>query len=175
MALSKLQDNQSIIVCNGYKDSEFIELGLYAKAMGIPCIFVLETPAELPDILECSAALGIEPILGMRIRSSVPVDGHWSHDSGDRFIFGMSTATLMRVVEQLKEAEMLHCLQLLHCHLGSQIPNIRNIRNGVAEACRFYCCLIEEGAPMGYLDLGGGLAVVWRSITKVCIVIARTQ
>ena len=164
MALSKLQDNQSIIVCNGYKDSEFIELGLYAKAMGIPCIFVLETPAELPDILECSAALGIEPILGMRIRSSVPVDGHWSHDSGDRFIFGMSTATLMRVVEQLKEAEMLHCLQLLHCHLGSQIPNIRNIRNGVAEACRFYCGLIEEGAPMGYLDLGGGLAVDYEGV-----------
>lgn len=100
----------------------------------------------------------------MRIRSSVPVDGHWSHDSGDRSIFGMSTATLMRVVEQLKEAEMLHCLQLLHCHLGSQIPNIRNIRNGVAEACRFYCGLIEEGAPMGYLDLGGGLAVDYEGV-----------
>lgn len=164
IALSKLQDNQSIIVCNGYKDSEFIELGLYAKAMGIPCIFVLETPAELPVILERSAALGIEPILGMRIRSSVPVDGHWSGDSGDRSIFGMSTATLVRVVEQLKEAEMLHCLQLLHCHLGSQIPNIRNIRNGVAEACRFYCGLIEEGAPMGYLDLGGGLAVDYEGV-----------
>lgn len=159
IALSKLQDNDSIIVCNGYKDSEFIELGLYAKEMGIPCFFVLETPTELPVILERSQALGIEPLLGVRIRSTVPVDGHWNADSGDRSIFGLSTAGLLTVVEQLKAHNMLHCLQLLHCHLGSQIPNIRNIRNGVQEACRFYTGLIEAGAQMGYLDLGGGLAV----------------
>lgn len=159
IALSKLKDNESLIICNGYKDSEFIELGLYAKEMGIPCIFVLETQAELPIILERSAALGIEPLLGVRIRSTVTVDGHWNEDSGDRSIFGLSTAALVKIVDQLKQANMLHCLQLLHCHLGSQIPNIRNIRSGVMEACRFYTGLIEAGAPMGYLDLGGGLAV----------------
>ncbi len=159
IALSKLQDNESLIICNGYKDAEFIELGLYAKEMGIPCIFVLETQAELPIILERSKALGIEPLLGVRIRSTVTVDGHWNEDSGDRSIFGLSTSALIKIVEQLKHHNMLHCLQLLHCHLGSQIPNIRNIRSGVMEACRFYTGLIEEGAPMGYLDLGGGLAV----------------
>lgn len=159
IALSKLKDNESLIICNGYKDAEFIELGLYAKEMGIPCIFVLETQAELPIILERSHALGIEPLLGVRIRSTVTVDGHWNEDSGDRSIFGLSTASLVKVVDQLKHANMLHCLQLLHCHLGSQIPNIRNIRSGVMEACRFYTGLIEAGAPMGYLDLGGGLAV----------------
>lgn len=159
IALSKLKDNESLIICNGYKDAEFIELGLYAKEMGIPCIFVLETQAELPIILERSHALGIEPLLGVRIRSTVTVDGHWNEDSGDRSIFGLSTASLIKVVDQLKHANMLHCLQLLHCHLGSQIPNIRNIRSGVMEACRFYTGLIEAGAPMGYLDLGGGLAV----------------
>ncbi|EAT12991.1 biosynthetic arginine decarboxylase [Bermanella marisrubri] len=159
IALSKLHDNESMIVCNGYKDAEFIELGLYAKEMGINCIFVLESLKELPIILERSEALGIEPLLGVRIRSSVTVDGHWNEDSGDRSIFGMSTHSLVRVVEELKQANMLHCLQLLHCHLGSQIPNIRNIRMGVMEACRFYSGLIEQGAPMGYLDLGGGLAV----------------
>ena len=164
IALSKLKDNQSLIICNGYKDSEFIELGLYAKEMGIQCIFVLETAAELPIILERSEALGIEPLLGVRIRSTVTVDGHWNQDSGDRSIFGLSTAALLDVVSQLKQANMLHCLQLLHCHLGSQIPNIRNIRNGVMEACRFYAGLIEEGAPMGYLDLGGGLAVDYEGI-----------
>src|SRR5699024_5810067 len=79
--------------------------------------------------------------------------------SGDRSIFGLSTAALLEVVEQLKENQMLHCLQLLHCHIGSQVPNIRNIRAGVLEACRYYAGLIEEGAPMGYMDLGGGLAV----------------
>jgi arginine decarboxylase len=164
IALSKLKDDESLIICNGYKDSEFIELGLYAKEMGIQCIFVLETAAELPIILERSEALGIEPLLGVRIRSSVTVDGHWNQDSGDRSIFGLSTAALLDVVNQLKQNNMIHCLQLLHCHLGSQIPNIRNIRNGVMEACRFYAGLIEEGAPMGLLDLGGGLAVDYEGI-----------
>ena len=159
IALSKIKDDQSLIICNGYKDSEFIELGLYAKEMGLNCFFVLETPSELPIILETSQKLGITPLLGVRIRPSVVVDGHWNEDSGDRSIFGLSTPSLIQVVEQLKQHEMLHCLQLLHCHLGSQIPNIRNIRSGVLEACRFYSGLIEEGAPMGYIDLGGGLAV----------------
>ena len=174
IALSKQQDEHSLIICNGYKDSEFIrlallssklgmrtfiELGLYAIEMGIKCIFVLETPSELPIILESSKKLGIEPLLGVRIRPAVVVDGHWNEDSGDRSIFGLSTSSLLKVVEQLKQSDMLHCLQLLHCHLGSQIPNIRNIRTGVLEACRFYNGLMEAGAPMGYLDLGGGLAV----------------
>jgi len=164
IAISKLKDNEGLIVCNGYKDSEFIELGLYAIQMGIRCIFVLETPAELPTIIERSRALGIDPLLGVRIRSTVTVDGHWNQDSGDRSIFGLSTSSLIKVVEELKRHDMLHCLQLLHCHLGSQIPNIRNIRNGVMEACRFYAGLVEEGATMGYLDLGGGLAVDYEGI-----------
>lgn len=159
IALAKQSDDQGLIICNGYKDSEFIELGLYAKEMGVKCFFVLETLTELPIIIERSQALGIEPLLGVRIRPTVKVDGHWSADSGDQSIFGLSTASLFSVIEQLKAVGMLHCLQLLHCHLGSQIPNIRNIRSGVLEACRFYAGLIQEGAPMGYLDLGGGLAV----------------
>jgi len=159
IALTKQKDNKSLIICNGYKDAEFIELGLYAREMGIPCFFVLETPMELPTILERSKALNIEPLLGVRIRSTVAIEGHWNEDCGDRSIFGLSTASLVKVVEQLKQEDKLHCLQLLHCHLGSQIPNIRNIRGGVMEACRFYTGLIDEGAPMGYLDLGGGLAV----------------
>ncbi len=159
IALSHANDDKSLIICNGYKDAEFIELGLYAREMGWPCIFVLETATELPTILECSERLGIEPMLGVRIRSTVVVDGHWNQDSGDQSIFGLSSVALLDVVEALKEAGMIHCLQLLHCHLGSQIPNIRNIRAGVLEACRFYIGLVEEGAPMGYLDLGGGLAV----------------
>ncbi|MDF1584450.1 MAG: biosynthetic arginine decarboxylase [Methyloprofundus sp.] len=159
IALSQLQDHESLIVCNGYKDEEFIELGLYARQMGIQCFFVLETTAELPIIIERSKALGIEPLIGVRIKLASMVEGHWNADSGDRSIFGLSTSALLTVVEQLKAANMLHCLQLLHCHLGSQIPNIRNIRTGVLEACRFYTGLIAEGAPLGYMDLGGGLAV----------------
>mgnify|MGYP005990333285 FL=1 len=159
IALSQLQDHNSLIICNGYKDAEFIDLGLHAIELGIKCFFVLETPAELPIILDRSKALGIRPLIGARIKSSVVVEGHWNADSGDRSIFGLSTTALLDVVEKLKTSNMLDCLQLLHCHLGSQIPNIRNIRSGVQEACRFYSGLIKEGAPMGYLDLGGGLAV----------------
>lgn len=159
VALSQLQDHDSLIVCNGFKDAEFVELGLYARKIGIDCFFVLETPNELPIVLERSRALGVEPLLGVRIKSAVTVDGHWNEDHSDRSIFGLGTTALLGVVDQLRQAGMLHCLQLLHCHLGSQIPNIRNIRMGVLEACRFYGGLIEEGAPMGYLDLGGGLAV----------------
>lgn len=159
IALSQLRDHDSLIICNGYKDEEFIELGLYARQMGIKCFFVLETAMELDIILERSRALGIDPLIGVRIRLASMVEGHWNEDSGDRSIFGLSTNALLNVVEKLKQADMLHCLQLLHSHLGSQIPNIRNIRSGVMEACRFYAGLIEEGAPMGYIDLGGGLAV----------------
>ncbi|WP_438970114.1 biosynthetic arginine decarboxylase [Methylophaga sp.] len=159
IALTQLRDPESLIICNGYKDEEFIELGLYARQMGINCFFVLETAMELDIILERSQALGIDPLIGVRIRLASMVEGHWNEDSGDRSIFGLSTNALLGVIEKLKQADMLHCLQLLHSHLGSQIPNIRNIRSGVMEACRFYSGLIEEGAPMGYIDLGGGLAV----------------
>ncbi|CAA0116956.1 Biosynthetic arginine decarboxylase [BD1-7 clade bacterium] len=159
IALSQLRDQESLIICNGYKDAEFIELGLYAQTLGIRCFFVLETPTELPIIIECSKRLGIRPLIGVRMKSSVVVDGHWNEDSGDRSIFGLSTAALLAVVDRLRDEDMLDCLQLLHCHLGSQIPNIRNIRSGVLEACQFYAGLIAEGAPLGFLDLGGGLAV----------------
>lgn len=159
IALSNLKDHQSLIVCNGYKDAEFIELGLYARQMGIQCFFVLESLSELKTIIAVSERLSIKPLIGVRIRSSVEVDGHWSSDSGDRSIFGISTTDLLEVVSMLRNHDMLDCLQLLHCHLGSQIPNIRNVRFGVLEACRFYAGLVQEGAPMGYLDLGGGLAV----------------
>ncbi|MCB1706437.1 MAG: biosynthetic arginine decarboxylase [Halioglobus sp.] len=159
IALSQLRDHDSLIICNGYKDAEFIDLGLYARQMGISCFFVLESLNELPLLIERSRALDVEPLIGVRIKNSVVVDGHWSQDSGDRSIFGLSTDALISVVDELRAADMLHCLQLLHCHLGSQIPNIRNVRSGVLDACRFYAGLVQEGAPMGYLDLGGGLAV----------------
>lgn len=159
IAIAYLKDHDSLIICNGYKDAEFVELGLYAVQMGIRCFFVLETPTELPIILERSRALGIEPLIGLRLKPAVDVEGHWNEDSGDRSIFGLSTTALLDVVDELKAVDMLHCLQLVHCHIGSQVPNIRNIRAGVLEACRFYTGLIAEGAPLGYLDLGGGLAV----------------
>ncbi|MBO1254494.1 biosynthetic arginine decarboxylase [Alteromonas sp. 5E99-2] len=159
IAMSHLEDREACIVCNGYKDSEFIQLGLHAVQLGMKCFFVVETPSEIGIIIEQSRNMGIEPLIGVRVKLSSKVEGHWFEDSGDRSLFGLSAIQLVDVIDQLKTANMLHCLQLMHCHIGSQIPNIRNIRSGVQEACRYYIDMINEGAPLGYMDLGGGLAV----------------
>lgn len=158
-AISLLKDPEACLICNGYKDEEFIDLGLYARKMGFKCFFVVEMPSELPLILDRAAKLGIKPLIGLRIKLSSRAGGHWTESGGDRSIFGLSMTQVIETVDYLKEKGMLDCLQLLHYHLGSQIPNIRDIRFAVAEACRVYAGLVDEGAPMGYLDLGGGLAV----------------
>ncbi|MGB8436359.1 MAG: biosynthetic arginine decarboxylase, partial [Burkholderiales bacterium] len=159
IALASLEAGSGYIVCNGYKDAEFVDLGLQALKLGFKCIFVIETPAELPIILESSRALGIRPMLGVRVKLSSRVGGAWNESSGDRSIFGLTTSQLVETIDLLRQQEMLDCLQLLHYHLGSQIPNIRDIRAGVLEACRYYVDLVKEGAALSYLDLGGGLAV----------------
>ena len=158
-ALSTLEEPGSLIICNGYKDQEFVELGLQAVKLGFQCFFVIETPSELPIIIERSKELNIEPLIGVRIKMTSKVSGHWNSTSGDRSVFGLSTSQLIQLVDRLKQADMLHCLQLLHCHLGSQIPNIREIRGGVVEASRYYADLCAEGANLNHIDFGGGLAV----------------
>jgi arginine decarboxylase len=134
-------------------------LGLWALKLGYRCFFVIESPTELPIILDRSRVLGVKPLIGARVKVSAKVGGLWTETSGDRSSFGLSATQLIAVVDTLKGHGMLDCLQLLHCHLGSQIPDIQDIRAGVQEACRYYADLSREGAPLGYLDLGGGLAV----------------
>lgn len=158
-ALSVFKDPEACLICNGYKDEEFIDLGLYAVKMGYKCFFVVEMPGELDLIIERSERLKIEPFIGMRMKLSSKAGGHWTESGGDRSIFGLDTAQLIEGVDLLKRKNMLGSLKLLHYHLGSQIPNIRDIRTAVVEASRIYSELVKEGAPMGYLDLGGGLAV----------------
>lgn len=159
IALSMLREPGPLIVCNGYKDREFVELGLGMLKLGFKVVFVIETPAELPIIIESSRAMNIRPLIGVRTKLFSHVSGHWNSTSGDRSMFGLNAHQLIGVIDGLKAEGMLDCLQFLHYHLGSQIPNIRDIRTGVREACRYYVELVEEGAPMQYLDLGGGLAV----------------
>jgi arginine decarboxylase len=158
-ALSFLRDKEACLICNGYKDREFVELGLYANQMGYKCFFVIEMPSELDLILQCARDLDIRPYIGLRCKLSTRAGGHWTESGGDRSIFGLNTTQIVQVVDRLKSHDMLDCLQLLHYHLGSQIPNIRDIRAAVLEACRVYAGLAREGARMGYLDIGGGLAV----------------
>ena len=158
-ALSFLDDKEACLICNGYKDREFINLGLYAVKMGFKCFLILEKPGELDLILEQSRLLGIKPLLGLRFKLSTQAGGHWTESSGERSIFGLTISQIIESIEKLKANDMLDCLQLLHYHLGSQIPNIRDIRSSIQEACRVYVGMVKEGAPMGYIDIGGGLAV----------------
>ena len=158
IALAHLPEG-GVLILNGSKDREFIDLGLWADKLGYRCFFVVESLSELPTLIERSRALGVRPLIGTRVKVSAKVGGLWTETSGDRSSFGLSTAQLMSMIDLLRKEEMLDCLQLLHCHLGSQIPDISEIREGVREACRFYAGLVEAGADMAYLDLGGGLAV----------------
>jgi len=158
-AMGMMRDYDSVLICNGYKDEEFIDLGLYATKLGFTCILVVEMPDELPLIIERSKKLGAKPILGIRIKLSSLAGGHWAESGGDRSIFGLNTSQIIRAVDLLARENMLDCLQMVHYHLGSQISNIREIRSAVSEGCRVYAALAKEGAGVKYLDLGGGLAV----------------
>lgn len=158
-AMAQMKDPEAFLMCNGYKDDEFIDLALTAQRMGINICLILEMPNELPAILARAEAMGIEPNLGVRVRLAAKGSGHWSESAGDRSVFGLNTAQVIDVVDTLKNADKLHCLKVLHYHQGSQIPNISVVREGLTEACRMYIDLVREGAPMGTLDMGGGLAV----------------
>ncbi len=158
LCLANLNDT-GLLICNGKKDRDFIDLGLWATKLGHRCFFVIESPIELPLIIERSRELGIRPLIGLRIKISTKVGGLWTETSGDRSSFGLSTIQLLATVEELRQAGMIDCLQMLHCHLGSQIPDLEEIRAAVREASRFYADLVTEEVPLQYLDLGGGLAV----------------
>jgi arginine decarboxylase len=158
-ALAHMHDPDAYIICNGYKDEEFIDLALHSQKMGLQIMLVLEMPSELQLILERSRKIGVLPNLGVRVRLSNRGSGHWQDSAGDKSVFGLNAAQVIAVVDHLKEAGFLGCLKMLHYHQGSQIPNIAAIREGSTEAVRIYCDLVKEGAPMGVLDIGGGMAV----------------
>jgi arginine decarboxylase len=158
-AISFMKNSEAYLVCNGYKDAEFVDLGLLGQKMGIQCVFVVESLSELELIVDRSKEMGISPIIGVRLKLSTQTSGHWNQSGGERSVFGLNPSQVCDLVDRLKDVGMLNCLQLLHYHVGSQIPNIRDIREAVVEACRVYTGLVNEGAPMGILDLGGGLAV----------------
>lgn len=158
-AISMLNNPDACLICNGYKDEEFIDLGLHAVKMGLQCIFVIEAPGELDTILARAQKLGVKPLLGVRVRLSSYAEGTWADSGGDASVFGLNMPQTVEILDTLKDTNMLDCLKLLHYHIGSQIPDISSIRTAAFEACRIYEELVSEGAPMGYIDLGGGLAV----------------
>lgn len=158
-ALAYMQDPEAFVVCNGYKDEEFVDLALNARKMGVRTVIVLEMATEFAMVLERARALGVRPLLGLRAKLSARGTGHWTESGGDRSMFGLNVAQIIEVVDALRAAGALDCLQMLHYHVGSQIPNIRHVRGAVAEASRLYVDLVQEGAGLNTLNVGGGLAV----------------
>ncbi|MEG1479627.1 MAG: biosynthetic arginine decarboxylase [Kiritimatiellia bacterium] len=158
-ALAYMHDPEAYIVCNGYKDEEFVRLALSSLKMGLQTMLVLESLEELDIILTVAEELKVKPRIGIRVKLSSKVGGKWSESGGDRSVFGLTPSQLIAVVDRLREADRLDCLEMLHYHLGSQVPNIREIRDTIKEASRFYVGLVKEGAPMGIFDIGGGLAI----------------
>jgi len=158
-ALAHMHNPEAYIICNGYKDEEFIDLALHAQKMGLKVMLVLEMPSELDLILERSRRLGVLPNLGIRVRLSTRGSGHWQESAGDKSVFGLNASQVIHVVDRLRDSGHLACLKMLHYHQGSQIPNIAAIREGATEAVRMYCDLVKEGAAMGVLDIGGGMAI----------------
>ena len=158
-ALANMNDSEAFVVCNGYKDEEFVDLALHALKMGIQTVIVLEMSSELAMVLERARRMGVRPKLGIRAKLSTRAGGHWTESGGDRSLFGLNASQIIDVIDQLRSEGMLDCLHMLHYHVGSQIPNIRSVRAAVSEACRFYVDLVKEGAAMGVLNVGGGLAV----------------
>ena len=158
-ALAYMHDPEAYIICNGYKDAEFIDLALSSLKMGLQTILVLEMPGELDLLLDRSAKTGIRPRIGIRVKLASSVGGKWAESGGESSVFGLTPPQVIAVVDRLREAGMLDCLELLHYHLGSQVPNIREIREAIREASRYYANLVKEGAKMGVLDIGGGLAI----------------
>ena len=159
LALSVVEDPSSLIICNGYKDHRYVELALMSQQLGRETVIVVEKLSELDTILEVSQRLGLRPKLGVRAKLSVRGHGRWKDSAGDKAKFGLSALGIMELVDRLKEAKALDCLHLLHFHIGSQVSAIKTFKQALREATRLYVELVNLGAPMGMLDVGGGLAV----------------
>ena len=159
LAVLAIADNETPIICNGFKDDEYIEMVMLAKKIGRQIIPVVEKYTELDLILKHSARVGVRPVIGLRIKLASRGSGRWKSSGGYRSKFGLTVTEALRALEQLKALGMEDCLQLLHFHLGSQITNIRQIKAAVIEAARVYVEMKRSGAGLNYLDVGGGLGI----------------
>jgi len=159
IAMALLQSPGALLICNGYKDREYLEKAILARRLGKNAIIVLEQAEEVTEAIAISRRLGIKPVLGVRAKLSVKGDGRWGISAGDGAKFGLTIPEMIKAVDALSEAGLLPCLQLLHFHIGSQISNIKVLKEALHEAARIYVDLVQLGADMKYLDVGGGLAV----------------
>ncbi len=159
LAVVAMTDPQMPIICNGFKDDDFIRMAMYAQKMGRTVIPVVEKVSELGLILRHSEEIGVRPMIGMRVKLATRGSGRWQASGGYRSKFGLTVAEMLRQLERLEACGMADCFKLLHFHVGSQITNIRQLKSAILEAARIYVDLHRRGAGLEYLDVGGGLGV----------------
>jgi len=159
IALSLLDDPDALLICNGYKDRLYIETAILARRLGRQPVVVIEQPDEVDRIIEASGSLGAAPYIGVRAKLSSRSTGRWGSSVGDKAKFGLSIPDLLTTVERLRDHDLLKDLRLLHFHIGSQINDIAVLKDALQEAAQIYVELRRLGAPMGFLDVGGGLGI----------------
>jgi len=157
--LSLNHDKESLTVLNGYKDREFLKLALLGRKLGKKTVVVIEQYSELLNLIELAREMDVRPLIGIRARLSVVGSGKWSNSGGDTAKFGLTIPEILNALHYLRKNDYLDCLNLIHFHVGSQITNIQTIKDVVSEGTRIYTELKKLGAPIEYLDVGGGLGV----------------
>jgi arginine decarboxylase len=158
-ALAMHKDPESLIICNGYKDRAYIRIALLGRKLGKSVILVVEKLEELEQTIRAATEVGVEPLIGIRVRLYNKGAGKWAPSGGENAKFGLDTTSLVAASEMLKKAGLAHCLKLVHFHVGSQVPDISTIKKAVREAARYYAKLAKLGHDLNYLDVGGGLGV----------------
>ncbi|WCJ40888.1 Arginine decarboxylase [Euphorbia peplus] len=149
----------ALLVCNGFKDAEYISLALLARKLALNTVIVLEQEEEIDLVIALSRKMNIRPVVGLRAKLRTKHSGHFGSTSGEKGKFGLNTTQILRVVKKLQGEGMLDCLQLLHFHIGSQIPSTALLADGVGEAAQIYSELVRLGAQMQVIDIGGGLGI----------------
>ena len=159
LAVLAIADNETPIICNGFKDDEYIEMVMLATKIGRQITTVVEKYTELDLVARHAQRIGVRPRIGLRLKLASRGSGRWKSSGGFRSKFGLTVSEAVRALDQLKQLGMADCIELLHFHLGSQITNIRHIKQAVIEGVRIYAELARAGAGLKYLDVGGGLGI----------------
>ncbi len=159
IALSLVDNPKALLICNGYKDKRYIETAILARQLGRKPVIVIEQVNEVERIISASKEIGAAPLIGIRAKLSSDSSGRWAESIGENAKFGLSIPDILVTIEKLKKANLLNELKLLHFHIGSQINDIAILKDALQEASQIYIELNRQGAPMGYLDVGGGLGI----------------
>tara|TARA_R110000737_G_scaffold8048_6_gene23517 strand:+ start:1007 stop:2935 length:1929 start_codon:yes stop_codon:yes gene_type:complete len=158
-ALAYNTNKDSLTILNGYKDEEYLRLALLGLKIDRNIIIVIEKFSELTTLITLAKELNVKPIIGIRVKMMAKGRGKWEHSSGERAKFGLSITEILNAISLLKAEGFIDCVKLLHFHIGSQLTDIRAIKEAVQEASLIYSKLVKQGVPLEYIDVGGGLAV----------------